>query len=473
MFEYQSTIFHFGISHKSSPIGLREQFCHNNQSFVEALKNVKVLYDIKEIFAIQTCHRREIYLVLNNDKSTQSSSTDIKKLLLSIFAKLYQIDKSQHDPSIELLNHQRILFELNDHCYYGTNSLSIAHLMKVVSSIDSIIIGETQITSQFKSALNISEQAGCLGPVLKRLAQVTLATSKKIRHHTSVGEKSLSIASVCFKLAKKHLKTLDNTNVLIIGAGQMAKLCVQYGQRLKPAEIALVNRSPDNARELLSYYPRLKVYGLSSLEDLIIKADVVICTTSSSFYVIHFDHIVKSIEKRCSLGNCKDLFLCDLSMPRNVDPRINQIKGVNLTDIDDLKLVTGSNYKSRKKQADDKAMPIISKACDEFNAWLKDYSYFPLIAKFHQNISSLISKEIEKTANKSVFCQDHSSHFQGLSKALSQKLTSSFAQTIKHNADTNTGDYILAQINNINPKHLEKISCYPSHQHSKISSKRA
>ena len=491
MFVNSSLILHIGLSHNSCGIETREQFYLDDTDISNALLETKKLFNAQELLLLQTCHRRELYVVmdqkqflakcqslnffagscqhkshlitnhinftknniikLKNKKNNNNLTTPaIKNLLLSMFLSTY----NYHNPS----HHQNKILE--KHFYFGQHKKTITHLMRVVSSIDSVVVGETQITAQFKKALNISKKNQCLGAILLRLSQTTLATSKKIRHLSSVGEKSVSVASMCFKLTKDILPKLSDCHILIIGAGEMAKLCVQYAIHKNPKKLSLINRSADHAKDIASCYQTINLSSFDQLDDILLQTDFVICATSAKDYILTFDQIKAVMQNRKTRKNNQKkpdaLFLCDLSMPRNIDPAISNLANVYLTDIDDLKNITCDNFNQRKLQAEIKATPIINQSTNNFTSWLKDYTYSPLIARFHDNISGLIHKEVNKTASKSAFKNNHDEHFNALAKSLSQKLTASFARTLKKHANTNTDNYIIAQIDNINPENAYK-----------------
>ena len=301
---------------------------------------------------------------------------------------------------------------------------AVAHVFRVASGLESMVVGETQIVSQFKEAYRIAKELGCTGKVLNRLYEKALRTAKRVRTETGIGRNAISVSYVAVELAKRIFGNLANVKVLLVGAGEMAELSAKYLKKLK-AHLFITNRTYERAVELAKELEG-NVLRFEELADYLHEFDIVIVSTGSKKYIIDYQMVKKAIKKR----GYKPIFFIDISVPRNVDPAISQIDEVFLYDIDDLQDVAEKNLKERLKEKE-KGEIIVWDEVGKFMKWLQVLEVEDIIIRIRKSWSSipdsnpmlkrLIHKAIEEIRKD---------------PSLAEKLVKIFLQEVE---DANTG----------------------------------
>lgn len=409
----QPIIAHLGLSHRHAPVQLREQLHLEGQQISKLMPHLQQQFPLSEILWLETCHRIEFFCVSYDPRFAHPTSTPLHHIFLSLYPHLSA--ESRH----LICQHAR--------CHTGIGA--VEYLIKVVASLDSVLIGETQVTHQFKRSLELACTIGTAGPILQRLGQVALATSKKIRSSTAVGEKSLSLAQSALDLAHSVFENLSTCHIAILGSGSMAKLCCQYAASYHPQNLTILARSSDKAAKLAASHRRAYGCDLNELDDVLKVADIIIACTSSSHYLLSYDQL-KSVQEQRRKAQKHHLFLCDLSVPRNIHPRISELEDTYLFHVDDLKEVIQDHFEKRK-QAALNAAPLLHKAALAYDQWLKECTWKPLLLEFHRKAQAITHREIATTAKKSAFSLEHAPHLETLARSITQKLTAAFAQALR------------------------------------------
>ncbi|MCY4443831.1 MAG: glutamyl-tRNA reductase [Proteobacteria bacterium] len=422
----QPVIFHGGVNFQSSPIAFREKLYIETFSMEARLKEVAKQWDLKELLILQTCHRVEMFAVMYQPMISHgaASSTaalddhDYRRLALKVFSSCFCLQNKGID-----------LSTWHKYSYSYSHINAARHMMNIVASLASCVVGETQIIAQFKQSLQHARKAGTLHAVLGRLAEVSLATSKKIRTFTHIGSKTVSLAHTALDLAKTIYCDLNETHMVIVGAGHMARLCCHYASTYRPRSITVVNRNESKAQELITPYPQGKTAPLLALPDVLKEADIVICATNAHHYLIHSHTLQHCHQERAHLGKTS-LYLCDLSMPRNIDPACSSLNDVYLFHVDDLEQVVAMNHQERK-EACKQAAPYIEAATQSFARWLSQWPYRSILKAFDQTVCGIVQEEVQKTAQKHVFEPSHYPHLKRLAVSIQRKLTASLAKSLK------------------------------------------
>lgn len=301
---------------------------------------------------------------------------------------------------------------------------AVAHVFRVASGLESMVVGETQIVSQFKEAYRIAKELGCTGKVLNRLYEKALRTAKRVRTETGIGRNAISVSYVAVELAKRIFGNLANVKVLLVGAGEMAELSAKYLKKLK-AHLFITNRTYERAVELAKELEG-NVLRFEELADYLHEFDIVIVSTGSKKYIIDYQMVKKAIKKR----GYKPIFFIDISVPRNVDPAISQIDEVFLYDIDDLQDVAEKNLKERLKEKE-KGEIIVWDEVGKFMKWLQVLEVEDIIIRikeswsFMQDNNPMLKRLIHKAIEE--IRKDPS---------LAEKLVKIFLQEVE---DANTG----------------------------------
>lgn len=406
-------IFNLGVNFKSSNVGFRESLYIPEDQLEKKLTEIKNQFSLDEIAVLSTCNRFEMFGV-------KQSEEPCEKTLLDIFIAF------QGDKNIERN-------ELVENTYIYRNSSAVHHLISVASSLDSLVVGETQITGQFKKAVALAKEASSLGPVLDRLCQEALSCSKKIRRNTAIGEKTVSISHAAIDLAKKIFGEISQQKIVIIGAGEMSRLAYKYAASYKPKLLAVVNRTLENADKLVEEVGYGSAYCMDSLEVLLEEADIVISSTSSSSYIISKDKLSSIVSRKKN----SSMFLCDIAIPRDIEPECREIDEVFLFEVDDLQQVVNENIEERKLAAKD-ALKYVDSATRHYIDWVSSHDLKPILASVKESLDSFLHKESSKTLKKDIFSglsEDQITALTDLREAIASKLLAQIAKTIGKEQD--------------------------------------
>lgn len=306
---------------------MRERFSFSTDSLAGHYQALKCRPQLQETFILSTCNRVELYAV---GEDAQAAGLALKEFL----CRIYKI--------------QPEFLEANFYC--KIDNAALAHLFRVASGLDSMIIGEAQILGQIKKAYSQACAAGAIGPKLHKALQDALRVSKKVRHSTAISRGVTSISGVVVELIKKETG-LEQKKALVIGAGKVGAMTVAKLADLKLREITVINRDRLAAEELKKR-ENVRVADIRMLPHEVFTADIVIAATAAP-------HIInrEMIEALLSAGR-KELLLIDLGVPRNIEEAVRQIKGVRLYNIDDLSSVINQTIRNRQFEAE-KAERII------------------------------------------------------------------------------------------------------------------
>ncbi len=301
----RTSIVVVGLSHRTAPVELREQLAVPLDSLGATAKEIAALPGVREAMLVATCNRVEAYVACE-------SATRSVEALRGFF--------TGRAPGSAV----------GDCLYEYADESAVRHVFRVASSLDSMVVGEPQILGQVKEAYAAADSAGALGPTLRRAISRAFSAAKRVRTETGIATGRVSVASVAVDLATQIFGTLAARRVLLLGAGKMA-LGAARALVVQGAKLSIANRSYEKAAELA----RARAADAHPLEDLpllLTAADVVVCSTGASRYVL----TVEDAKAAMKVRRGRPLFVVDIAVPRNVDPRINDLDGVYLYDVDDL-----------------------------------------------------------------------------------------------------------------------------------------
>lgn len=311
----------FGLNHKTAPVEVRERFAVGNTKLGEASRSLLELPGVTEGLVISTCNRTEFYLVAN----------PLRDARVSLEARLLEQAGSPQDPLPHFFQLERVE--------------AARHLCRVVSGLDSMMLGETEIFGQTKQAYQAALEAGCTAGVLNRLFQRAFGIGKRVRTETTIQEGATSVGNVAVDLAEKIFGHLANSEVMVLGAGEMSRITAQSLMSRGARSIFVANRSFDRARALAAEMKGHAVLfddWLKTLENV----DVVISSTGSPHPIVHRSHIEQVRKAR----KFRPLFLIDIAVPRDIEPDVAQIEEVYLYDIDALESLADEARLRRQAQ---------------------------------------------------------------------------------------------------------------------------
>ncbi len=357
-----------GLNHESAPVSVRERLALTGPSLQEALRKLRERKGILEALILSTCNRVEFYLV------TEKDFTEADEAIREIFADRF--DLSEEDWS-------RFRYRFTYH-------KAVAHLFRVTSGMDSMVIGEPQITGQVKEAYREAVHQQTVGTILNRLLHRAFYVSKRVRTETELASRAVSVSYVAVELAKKIFGDLDNRTALLVGAGEMAELSARHLVTHGVSRILVASRTLENARRLAETFDGDAV-PLETITDWLPKVDIVICSTSAPHYVLRAEQVRQAMRARKQ----RSLFLIDIAVPRNVDPAVNELENVYLYDIDDLKNVLQANLEERKKELK-RAEAIVTEEVHAFLGWLSNLDLVPTIVALRGKAEEIRRQELDK-----------------------------------------------------------------------------
>lgn len=312
-----------GLNHRSAPIEIREQFAFPKTSLDEALTRLKSDVQIQEGVILSTCNRVEIYaLGLPGEK--------INGALANFLTSFHKVTPSSCEKYL----------------YTFSGIKAIKHLFRVSSSLDSQILGETQILGQVKDAYLKARQTGAVKRVFPFIFEQALKVGKRARSQTQIGYGAVSVSTAAVEMARKIFGDLSEKKILIIGAGKIGELTAEYLYSRGAQMVLVANRTLKRAQQLAKKFNG-KAIAFDEFPSNMLKADIIISSVNSPHILL--EKIM--MEKVMTGRNGRPVFIIDLGMPRNIDPNVNTLNNVYVYNLDDLKKVKDTNLDDRLKEA--------------------------------------------------------------------------------------------------------------------------
>jgi len=408
-------ICHIGLNYKTAPVELRERLAVPEADIKGILQEKIAQPAIREAALLSTCNRVEMTLVTHDPDAAIAAAHEW-------FA---------HKAGLPLA-------EVVEHLYAHTTDAAIRHLFAVASGLDSLVLGEPQILGQVKASYELALEAKTAGHILHRLYQSTFSAAKRARSETSIGRQAVNISSCAVELAKRIFGDLSGKTVLLIGAGEMAELAATHLKANGCTEILVANRTLDRAKKLAMAFEG-HALTLEQLPDYMDRADIVISGTGASTYVLLPEDVKPAMKKR----NGQPMFLVDIAVPRDIDPRIADISGAYVYDIDDLQQVVQGNQQNREREAD-QARILIEEDAIAFSSWLKSLESVPLIRGIQQQVEKARREELEKAQRYLKGLSDEQQEaVERLSKAMMKRFIHPTMQALKTLPDDIEGDLLM------------------------------
>jgi glutamyl-tRNA reductase len=359
------TLFVVGLSHHTAPLEVRERLAVSNERMPELLRSVCQKNGLAEAMMVSTCNRVELYATAENGAQAVEG---VRRQLAELAPEL----------------------DLSNHLYEHSGSSVARHVFRVAASLDSLVVGEPQILGQVKDAFATASDAGTVGALLGRCMSRAFAVAKRVRTETGIAEGAVSVSSIACDLAKSIFGELTGRRVVLVGAGEMgeaaAKALAQQGTMLR-----VVNRNQERARAVAEACGGEPV-EFDKLQQELVAADVVVTSTASPRYVITRELMQGVIKAR----RHRPLFLIDIAVPRDVDPRVDNMDNVFLYDVDDLEQVANQNIAARKREAE-AAEKIVGEEVMAFEEWQRSLDLTPTLIGLRERVRGVIHAELERT----------------------------------------------------------------------------
>ena len=307
--------------------------------------------------------------------------------------------------------------------YEMTGTAAVYHFFKVISSLNSQIIGEPQITGQVKDSYRRAYDQKVTNTFINKMFNYGLQVEKEVRNDTFLSNGAISVSFAGVELARKIFDKVDDKTVLLIGSGQTAELAAVHFKEIGIQNIYISSRTYGKAEQLAKKFSG-KVCPLTDLQTILEQVDIVISATSSP------DPIVtkEMIEPVCKAKHHKPIFLIDLAVPRDIDPAMDSIDGVYLYNLDDLQDIVQMNLEKRKKEIP-KALKIVDAYILEFEKWASVHSMAFVIKRLKDHFDTLRNKEMERLRNR--LPKDNHEDIDYLTLSIANKLMHQHIKSLK------------------------------------------
>ena len=361
-----------GLSHKTAPVEIREKLAVPESRMCEALTRLCSYQGVREGILLSTCNRVEVYAVVDE-----------------IEAGYGRIQEFLADAHLSLSSEQ-----LTPHLYWHQGDRAISHLFRVASSLDSMIVGESQILGQIKDAFEAGLTHKSTGIILNKVVKKAISVAKRVRTETKISEMAVSVSYAAVELAKKIFSDLSEKTVLLVGAGEMAKLAARHFIASGVRHVRVTTRNPQHGLELAERFGGTAGPFAQCREDMA-SADIVLVSTGAAHYLVSEDDVQRSVRQRKN----RPMFLIDISVPRNIDPAVRHVDNAFLFDIDDLKARVEQNRGGRLQEAE-KAERMVVDEVGVVRQWLQSLEVTPTIMALRTKADDIKRVEVEKTLGR-------------------------------------------------------------------------
>lgn len=392
--------FVIGVNHKTAPVEVRERFAIPEAQLPDALRQLTEVPGVEEGMIVSTCNRVEIIARGKN------GSCDLRGFV----RKYYGVESDQYD---------RYLFE-----HRGKDA--VRHLFRVASSLDSMVVGEPQILGQVKEAYAVARAVGAVQSELDALLTRSFAVAKKVRSETAVASSSVSVASVAVELAQKIFGELSGKSICLVGAGKMCELAARHLIAHGAGKIYVANRTFERAVGLARKFNGEPV-SFDKIYETVEKADIIISSTGAPHAIFrkeHGEHFLKVRKNR-------PMFFIDIAVPRDIDPKLNDLDGIFVYDIDDLQQVVSSHLGDRRREAD-RAEALVADEVDRFESRLRTVNVVPTIVSLQEHLETVRQAEIDRLRGRlGELTPDQEMAVEALTKGIINKIMHTPITTLK------------------------------------------
>lgn len=355
-----------GLSYKTAPLEIREKFAFTGDESVIFLRQLQIDPDLKGAVVISTCNRIEVYFHFETCCPDKAYDNILRNL--EFFKK--------SDPE-----HRKYFYSLE-------GDAATEHLFKVVSGLESLILGEDQIVTQIKSSFLLSLDNDLSSSLLTRMFNKAFEAGKRVRTETAINKGSASISSAAVELICQRTPDIQNKKITLIGTGVMGELALVNLVKRNCCDLYITNRTYSKALELAEKH-KITAFELDKLHEFLPQSDIILVATGAQNHIISKDMVEKFVSGRSG----SQLYM-DLSVPRNISTDILQLPNVELFAVDDLQEIVKQTH-NKRKEAISEAMTIIQLVKQEFNDWLNVLELTPSIMKIQKNMEAVNNFELE------------------------------------------------------------------------------
>jgi len=389
------------FSHKNCDQAIRENLAFANDDEKKLMLDQLVAFDfIHEAFIISTCNRVELVLATKDNFSSYHT-------VLGLMSQKSNVD----------------FYALKDSVKRYDDEEAVEHIFSVVSSLDSLVIGESQITGQVKEAFRFSHQNDTAGHKLNRVLSYAVKCAAEVRNITKISQNPISIASVAVAQAHKLLgDNMQGMKGIVVGAGDMGVLAAKHLLRVG-CDVVLIGRDLEKTQAVAdSLGENVKADTIDTLPKYINRYRLLFSATSSPEAVITKDLIENETLPR---------HWFDMAIPRDIEDM--DLEKLHLFRIDDLRNISSDNHALREEQAV-RAVEIVSKYKDEFYTWLRALSIEPVIKQMREDVSEAIDKEMHRAVQKGFVPQEHEANMRKMAEQMFKRFLHDPTQNLRRSS---------------------------------------
>lgn len=433
-----------GLNYRTAPVGVRERFCMDESRRYQALLHLSRAEGIEEVIVLSTCNRTEFFLWASD---VTLAANSVMRLLGADYG---------------------LKLEEWKHFYRLLDEAALRHIFRVVSCLDSMVLGAPQIVSQVKDAWQQAQKVGATARFLDAVIQKALTVSERVSHETAIGKASASIPGTAVELARQIFGSLADKNVLVLGAGEMSELTIRelLKQSVGRVSISIINRTFERAADLAAKLGAA-AFPFEERGQHMSAADIILSSTSCPHRILTRDEAARIVQQRKERGKneqksehdkdrnvkvpnlagigavasdegrtainlaSQPLLIADLAMPRDIDPGVRNIKGVFLYDLDDLENVTDDTTAEREAAAAE-AQKILHEEAQGFRRKLIAESVVPTIVQVRHRLDEVCRQELDAFRNENgPFSKDQNEMLSAVLTRMTQRIAASLARELK------------------------------------------
>lgn len=361
-----------GMNHATAPLPVREKCAFSPTQREAALLRFRDRFPEAEVILVSTCNRVELYA------ARPVHAHPRREEMIEFVAQFHGLEGA----------------ELGQHLYQRQGPGVAEHLFAVASSLDSLVLGETQILGQVREAYEVAQRLGTANSLLGSLFQRAIAAAREVMTATRLGEGRQSVASIAVDYARQIFERFDDKVVLSIGAGKMSALVLQRMSDLKVKRLVVANRDVEKAQSLAGEFGGVAA-GLDRVTDLLAEADIVVTSTAATAPII----TRAMFEKVMKLRRWRRVFVVDIAMPRDVEEAVGELDNVYLYNIDDLQQVASATASARQ-DAVDRARELVKAQVEEFIIWQRTREVGPMIERLYEKSHAMAKDELSRMLSK-------------------------------------------------------------------------
>ncbi len=384
-----------GLSHRTAPVEIREQLSISEMEVGETIQQLCAYPHIEEAAILSTCNRLEVYIV------TPEMESGVRQTM-QFLAESKGIPLAQLRPHLFTLIYQD----------------AAMHLMRVAAGLDSLVLGEGQILSQVKKAQQLGQACNGMDRILNRLFKAAITAGKRIRTETEIGTGAMSISSAAVELALQEQGSLSQGKITVVGAGKMSRLLVQHLLAKGAVDITVVNRSLERAEELVKQFEQpIQVLPWDALLSSVAESNLVFTSTGATQPILNYQQLEGVLQPD------QPILLVDISVPRNIDPDVEKLKGAQVFNVDHLSRIVEENRAQRQKLAL-AAEALVEEEVDQFMEWWRSLETVPTISSLRHKVESIREQEMEKALSRlgKDFAEKHLEVIDALTRGIVNKI---------------------------------------------------